>query len=57
MTPLERKKLEVELLRVNAAKEEMLLKILEHEDQIERLQGFAKIQEAKELEIKAKLNT
>jgi hypothetical protein len=55
MTPLEKKKLEVELLRVNAAKEEMLLKILEAEDQIERINNLVKIQEAKELEIKEKL--
>lgn len=55
MTPLEKKKLEVELLRVNAAKEEMLLKILESEDQIERLKGLVKIQEAKEMELKGKL--
>jgi hypothetical protein len=55
MTPLEKKKLEVELLRVNAAKEEMLLKILELEDQIFRLQDGVVVQEKKEAEIKLKL--
>lgn len=56
MTPLEKKKIEVELLRVNAAKEEMFLRILESEDQIIRLQDLIKIQEAKEIELKQKLN-
>jgi hypothetical protein len=55
MTPLEKKKIEVELLRVNAAKEEMYLKILESEEQIERLKSLAKIQETKEIELKEKL--
>lgn len=55
MTPLERKKLEVELLRVNAAKEEMNLKILEYQDQIVKLTEFVKIQENKEIELKEKL--
>jgi hypothetical protein len=55
MTPLERKKIEVELLRVNAAKEEMELKILENQEQIARLQEHIKIQEAKEQELRTKL--
>lgn len=55
MTPLEKKKMEVELLRVNAAKEEMKLRILESEDQIQRLQDQIKIQEAREIELKEKL--
>lgn len=55
MTPLERKKLEVELLRVNAAKEEMSLRILECQEQIDRLNTQIKIQEAKEIELKEKL--
>lgn len=55
MTPLERKKTEVELLRVNAAKEEMFLRILESEEQIKRLEDNIKIQEAKEAELKEKL--
>lgn len=55
MTPLERKKIEVELLRVNAAKEEMNLRILESQDQISRLLEQIKIQEAKEKELQAKL--
>lgn len=55
MTPLERKKIEVELLRVNAAKEEMNLRILESQDQITRLEDQIKIQETKETELRAKL--
>ena len=55
MTPLERKKIEVELLRVNAAKEEMNLRILESQDQISRLEDAIKIQEAREIELKEKL--
>lgn len=55
MTPLERKKIEVELLRVNAAKEEMQLRILESQDQINRLQEQIKIQEVKEKELQTKL--
>lgn len=55
MTPLERKKIEVELLRVNASKEEMNLRILESEDQISRLRDNIKIQEVKEQELQAKL--
>lgn len=55
MTPLEKKKIEVELLRVNAAKEEMNLRILESQDQISRLEDQIKIQEAREIELKQKL--
>ena len=55
MSPLEKKKIEVELLRVTAAKEEMLLRILESEDQIQRLKDLIKIQENKEQELKEKL--
>lgn len=55
MTPLERKKIEVELLRVNAAKEEMNLKVLEFQEQILKYEGFIAIQESKELELKEKL--
>jgi hypothetical protein len=56
MTPLEKKKLEVELLQVNAAKESMYLRILESEDQIERLKVQIAIQEVRETELKDKIN-
>lgn len=55
MTPLERKKIEVELLRVNASKEELALKILECQEQIKRIEDHIKIQEQKEIELKKKL--
>lgn len=55
MTPLERKKIEVELLKVNASKEEMFLRILETEEQIDRLRVNIEIQEKKEIELKEKL--
>jgi hypothetical protein len=56
MTPLEKKKLEVELLQVNAAKESMYLRILESEDQIERLKVQIAIREVRETELKDKIN-
>lgn len=55
MTELEKKKLSVELLRVNAAKEELLLNIMVKMDEIDRINVTIAIQEAKEIELKAKL--
>lgn len=55
MTPLELKKMQVELLRVGAAKAEMELRIHERQEEIDRLLEHIKIQEAKEAELKAKL--
>lgn len=55
MSPLELKKLQVELLRVGAAKAEMELRIHERQEEIERLLEHIKTQEAKEAELKAKL--
>lgn len=55
MNPLELKKLQVELLRVSAAKGEMELRICERMDEIQRLEEHLKVQEAKEIELKAKI--
>lgn len=55
MTELEKKKLSVELLRVNAAKEELILRIMERMEEIDRIRDMIVVQEAKEVEIKQKL--
>lgn len=55
MSPLEIKKMQVELLRIGAAKAEMELRIHERMEEIDRLNEHIKIQEAKEVELKAKL--
>lgn len=55
MNPLELKKLQVELLRVSAAKGEMELRIDERMDEIHRLEEHIKVQVAKEEELKAKI--
>lgn len=52
---LEIRKLEVELLRVSAAKAEMDLRIYERLDEIERLKEQIIIQEKREIELKTKL--
>lgn len=55
MSPLEKKKIEVELLKVTAAKEDMRLKLLEIDEQIERLNIAITVQEKREIELKEKL--
>lgn len=55
MSPLDLKKLQVELLRVGAAKAEMELRIHERMEEIERLNEHVKIQEAKEAELREKI--
>lgn len=55
MTPFELKKLQVEYKRVNAAREEQELRILEFEDQIKRIQSSIEISKAKEDELLQKL--
>lgn len=55
MSPLELKKIQVELLRVQAAKGEMELRIQERMEEIQRLEDSIKISEAKELELQTKL--
>lgn len=56
MIPLEIKKIQVELLRVSAAKAELELRVDERLDEIERLKEHIKISENKEIELKQKLN-
>lgn len=53
---LETKKMQVELLRVSAGKAELELRIEMALDEIERLKEHIKISEAKETELKNKLN-
>jgi len=55
MSPLELKKLQVELLRVSASKGEMELRIAERLDEVARLEEHVKVQVAKEEELKAKI--
>lgn len=55
MNDLERKKTNVELLRVSAAKAEMEYLIAQKEEEIERLNVNIKIQETKEQELREKL--
>jgi len=55
MSPLELKKLQVELKWVDDAKEEMELRIHERLDEIKLLEDNIKIQVAKIEELKAKL--
>lgn len=52
---LEIKKIQVELLRVSAAKAELELRIEERLDEINRLKEHIKISESKEKELKEKL--
>jgi hypothetical protein len=54
-TQLEIKKMEVELIRVKAARMEMEFKVMERLDDIERLKDQIKIQEAREDELKEKI--
>ncbi len=56
MTPMELKKLQVEYKRVNAAREEQELRILELQEQIDRVQKSIDISKLKEEELTAKLN-
>ncbi len=53
---LELKKYQVELMRVQASKAELELKIEERLDEIERLKEHIKISENKEKELMEKLN-
>lgn len=55
MTAYELKKIQVEYKRVNAAREEQELKILEFQDQIDRIQKSIEISKLKEDELTAKL--
>lgn len=55
MSPLELKKLKVELIRVGAAKAELDLRIDEHMENVSRLEDSIKIQVAREEELIEKI--
>lgn len=55
MSPLERKKLELELAQVTVGKQAMEIKIMEREEEIERIKENIKIQEKREQEIVERL--
>lgn len=55
MTGYELKKLQVEYKRVNSAKEEQELRIMEFQEQILRLEASIKVSEAKETELLNKI--
>lgn len=53
---LEKKRRELDLKRVQVAKEELLFKIEEKKEDISRLEEHVKIQEAKEKELVEEIN-
>lgn len=55
MSPLERKKIEVELSQVESGKASMELKIMEREEEIERIKSQIEIQDARAEELKKQL--
>lgn len=55
MSIIENKKMQLELIRVQAAKMDMEIRIEEAKEEIKRLEGFVLIQEDKEKEIIEKL--
>lgn len=55
MTPIELKRLKVELVRVQAARMDQELRIDEHQENIDRLQQAIAIQQAKEAELTQKI--
>lgn len=55
MKPLDLKKLQVELLQVQAAKAALELRIEERLEEIERIREHIMVSETKELEIKEKI--
>jgi hypothetical protein len=56
MTPLELKRMKLELIKVAAARHELEFKIEERLEDISRLKDNIKIQEAREAELKAKID-
>ena len=56
MTPLELKRMKLELVKVAAARNEIEFRIEERLDEISRLQEHIKVQEAKEAELKSKID-
>jgi hypothetical protein len=57
MTPLELKRLKLELVKVAAARHEIEFRIDERLDEIARLKEHVKIQEAKEAELTEKIKS
>jgi hypothetical protein len=55
LSPLELKKLKLELLKVQSAKFEMSVRVDEALEQIERLKEHMKVQEKHEKELEAKI--
>ena len=55
MTPIELKRLKVELARVTSARMEQELRIEEHKENIERLEAAIIVQSAKEAELEQKI--
>lgn len=55
MTPIDLKRLKVELARVTSARMEQELRIDEHKENIERLEAAILIQTAKEAELEQKI--
>lgn len=55
MTPIELKRIKVELARVTSARMEQELRIDEHKENIERLEQNIAIQQAKENELSQKI--
>jgi hypothetical protein len=55
MTPLELKRMKLELIKVAAARHELEFRIEERLDEINRLKDHVKVQEAKEAELKEKI--
>lgn len=55
MSPLELKRMKLELIKVAAARHEIEFRIEERLDEIARLKEHVKIQEAKEAELKEKI--
>ena len=55
MSPLELKRVEVELMQVTASRHALELKVAERLDEVERIKESIKIQLAKEVELAAKI--
>lgn len=55
MTALELKKLTVEYKRVNQAREELELRVMERMEEIQRIEASVEISKAKEQELLAKI--
>lgn len=56
MSPLDKKRKEIELMRVQTARHEILFRIEERLDEIERLKEHVKIQEQAEEKLKLEIS-